>query len=58
VQQAIDAKGTTRFADAYRFSLEGCYSCHKASEKPFLRPRVPTQSETQIVNFDPSANWP
>jgi hypothetical protein len=58
VQQAIDAKSTTRFADAYRFSLEGCYSCHKASEKPFLRPQVPTQSETQIVNFDPNATWP
>ncbi len=58
VQQAIDAKSAARFADAYKFSLEGCYSCHKASEKPFLRPQVPTQPETQIVNFDPNATWP
>jgi hypothetical protein len=58
VQQAIDAKSTTRFADAYKLSLEGCYACHKASEKPFLRPQVPTQSEAQIVNFDPNAKWP
>ena len=29
-----------------------------ASEKPFLRPQVPTQPETQIVNFDPNATWP
>jgi hypothetical protein len=58
VQQAIDARSTTRFADSYKRSLEGCYACHKASEKPFLRPQVPTQPETQIVNFDPDATWP
>jgi hypothetical protein len=58
VQQAIDAKSAGRFADAYKFSLGGCYSCHKASEKPFLRPQVPTRSEAQIVNFDPDAKWP
>jgi hypothetical protein len=58
VQQAIDAKSTARFEGAYKLSLEGCYSCHKASEKPFLRPQVPTQPETQIVNFDPNATWP
>jgi hypothetical protein len=58
VQQAVDAKDVARFAEAYRFSLEGCYACHKASEKPFLRPQLPTQSEAQIVNFDPKATWP
>lgn len=58
VQQAIDAKDAARFAEAYKFSLEGCYACHKASEKPFLRPQVPPQSEAQIVNFDPNATWP
>jgi hypothetical protein len=58
VQQAIDAKSVDRYTGAYRSSLEGCYACHKASEKPFLRPQVPTQSEAQIVNFDPDAKWP
>jgi len=58
VQQASDAKNARQFADAYKFSLGGCYSCHKASEKPFLRPQVPTRSEAQIVNFDPDAKWP
>jgi hypothetical protein len=58
VQQAIDARSATRFADSYKRSLEGCYACHKASEKPFLRPQVPTLSEAQIVNFDPNATWP
>jgi hypothetical protein len=34
------------------------HACLKASENPFLRPQVPTQPETQIVNFDPDAKWP
>jgi hypothetical protein len=58
VQQAIDAKDAARFAEAYKSSLEGCYACHKASEKPFLRLQVPTQPDTHIVNFDPNATWP
>jgi hypothetical protein len=58
VQKAIEAKSVARFAEAYKFSLEGCYACHKASEKPYLRPQIPTQPEVQIVNFDPSAKWP
>jgi hypothetical protein len=58
VQQAIDTKSTARFAEAYKSTLVGCYSCHKASEKPFLRPQVPMRPEAQIVNFDPAATWP
>jgi hypothetical protein len=58
VQKAIEAKSVARFAQAYKFSLEGCYACHKASEKPYLRPQVPTHPEAQIVNFDPNAKWP
>ena len=58
VQQAIEARDAARFAVAYKTSLEGCYACHKASEKPYLRPQVPTLSEAQIVNFDPNATWP
>jgi len=58
VEQAIKAKSTGRFSETYKFSLEGCYACHKASEKPYLRLQVPTRPETQIVNFDPNAKWP
>ena len=58
VQKAIEAKSVARFAGAYEHSLEGCYACHKASEKPYLRPQLPTQPEVQIVNFDPNAKWP
>ena len=58
IERAIDGKDAPGFADAYKLALEGCYACHKAAEKPFLRPQVPTQPEVQIVNFDPDAKWP
>jgi hypothetical protein len=58
VQKAIEAKSVARFSEAYKSSLEGCYACHKASEKPYLRPQIPAHPEVQIVNFDPNAKWP
>ena len=45
------------FERVYRESLEVCYSCHKAADKPYLRPQVPTEPETRIMNFDPEATW-
>jgi hypothetical protein len=58
LEDAINAKDRSAFNQAYRFTLEGCYACHKASDKPFLRPQIPTQPETHIINFDPKADWP
>jgi len=58
LEQAIKAKDGGAFDRAYRATLDGCYSCHKASDKPFLRPRVPATPETPIINFDPQADWP
>lgn len=58
LEDAINAKDKPAFNQAYRFTLEGCYACHKASDKPFLRPQIPTQPETHIINFDPKADWP
>jgi len=56
--EAIAAKDPPEFEKAYRLTLEGCYACHKAADKPFIRPQIPTQPETPIVNFDPLADWP
>lgn len=56
--EAIQAKVLEDFEKAYRFSLETCYACHKASDKPYIRPQIPTQPETSIINFDPNAIWP
>jgi len=58
LDESIKAKDKTRFEAAYRFTLETCYGCHKAADKPFIHPQIPTRPETPIVNFDPKAEWP
>jgi len=56
--EAIAAKSPQKFLAAYRFTLETCYSCHKASDKPYLRPEIPERPQVTIINFRPQANWP
>jgi hypothetical protein len=58
LKRALVARNGAEFEKAYKETLSGCYACHKASDKPFLRPRVPTEPATAIVNFDPRADWP
>jgi len=58
LQKTIEAKDATKFATAYRQTIEGCYSCHKAAEKPYLRLQIPDHPEAPIINFDPAAKWP
>jgi len=58
IDSAITNKDTAKFKAAYRQTLEGCYACHKACEKPFLRPQIPGAASVSILNFDPNANWP
>jgi hypothetical protein len=58
VAKSIDNKDVEKFRATYRRSLEGCYSCHKAADKPYLRPQIPTNPPQPIINFDPDAKWP
>ena len=58
LQEAIDAKDHDKFVNAYRFSLETCYTCHKTADKPFLRPQMPSRPAEPTINFDPKADWP
>ena len=58
IGKAIAGKSSDGFIAGYRRTLEGCYSCHRASDKPYLRPRIPEQPESRIINFDPAATWP
>jgi hypothetical protein len=53
-QKAIDARDPEAFTKAYQQTLAGCYSCHTAAKKPYLRPKVPEQPETRIIDFEPS----
>jgi len=53
VGDAIKAKDTTRFAEAYKQMLDSCYACHLAAGKPYLRLQIPQQPEAPIIKFDP-----
>jgi len=58
MKKAVDGKDKAGFTSVYKESLTICYSCHKASDKPYLRPQIPTRPEADIINFDPKADWP
>jgi hypothetical protein len=58
LQDAIAAQDRDRFVKEYKFTLETCYACHKTSDKPYLRPKVPEHPGDSIMNFDPHATWP
>jgi hypothetical protein len=55
VRMAIIKKDAAEFTTAYKLALDGCYSCHKASGMPFLRPIVPKVPEQSIIDFAPDA---
>lgn len=58
LKKAIAAKDKSSFVKLYNDTLTGCYACHKASFKPYLRPQVPEAPETSMINFDPKATTP
>ena len=53
VKIAIEQKNGAQFATAYTRSLDGCYSCHKSSGKPYLHLIVPSVPAQTIVDFSP-----
>jgi len=53
LQKEIAAQDRKGFKVAYRGALGGCNGCHAASDKPFLRVKVPKQQEVRIVDFTP-----
>jgi hypothetical protein len=55
---AIGRRDVVQFQTHYRALLEGCYACHKAVGKPFLRPRMPVKPHQAIITVDPTATWP
>lgn len=58
LQAAIAGRDHDKFVAAYKFSLETCYACHKAADKPYLRPQIPARPAEATINFDPHADWP
>ena len=53
VGDAIKAKDSTKFVEAYKQMLDSCYVCHLASAKPFLKLQIPQQPEAPIIKFEP-----
>ena len=58
LQAAVDAKDKARAEKAYKETLAGCYGCHEASGRSFLRPRVPIAPQVDIISFTPGAPLP
>lgn len=54
LQKTIDARDLAAFSKAYQGALAGCYACHQASEKPYLRPHVPVAPEGRMIDFAPA----
>jgi hypothetical protein len=53
LDQSIKDKDKAKFELAYRAQLEGCMACHKASNKPYLRLRLPQKFDEGIVEYRP-----
>lgn len=49
----IKARDQAKFVAAYKVQLEACMSCHKASNKPYLRLRLPERPDAGILEFRP-----
>ena len=55
---AITQKDKAKFVSAYKQGLDACYSCHKASAKPFLKPMMPREPAQTILDFAPDSTPP
>src|SRR6266702_3768000 len=56
IDKSIGNKDAAGFKTSYRQTLTGCYACHTACEKPYLRPQVPSAPTASILDFDPNPN--
>jgi len=43
LKDAVEKQNPDEFQKAYRTTIEGCNSCHRAAEKPYLKVRVPAR---------------
>lgn len=55
LEGAITAGNQEKFAAAYRFTLETCYACHKAADKPYLTLHVPDHPAEPMIDFEAAA---
>jgi hypothetical protein len=53
IRAALDKHDNTAFRAAYQDTLNQCYSCHLAAEKPFLHPGIPASPATYLIQMKP-----
>jgi len=58
LKDAIGKKDRERGVKLYDEAMQGCYACHKSSEKPFLVLQRPQTPEVNVINFRPEAKGP
>jgi hypothetical protein len=54
-KEAIGKKDVDRCGKLYNETMQGCFACHKASEKPYLVLRRPEAPEVNVINFSADA---
>ncbi|HEY3854974.1 MAG TPA: PQQ-dependent sugar dehydrogenase [Verrucomicrobiae bacterium] len=54
INDSINKKDLDGFKTAYTQTMLGCYGCHTACEKPFLKLHIPEDPATVLMTFEPS----
>ena len=52
LERSVSDKDLQAFEAAYRQTMNACSACHTASEKPFLRLKIPTVPAEPMIAFD------
>jgi hypothetical protein len=50
---AVEKHDKAGFEQAYRQTMDACFGCHQAAEKPYLRPHIPQQPSSRMIDFLP-----
>jgi len=53
LKAAIEARDSRAVKVAYQRTLDACYACHKAVEKPQLKPEVPQHPGALLIRMQP-----
>ncbi|MCX7144271.1 MAG: hypothetical protein NT123_25200 [Proteobacteria bacterium] len=56
IKASINKRDLSAFEAAYRGTMMQCYGCHAASEKPYLRLRIPEAPATRMIDRQGKAN--
>lgn len=55
VRASLEKRDKNAFEQAYRQTMNECFACHQAAEKPYLKPRIPESASSRMIDFGPAA---